>query len=265
MDGLSIAASLAEIAPRIAEGTIRTVYQPDKTQFVIRIFSGEDVRLVIDLGEASIRTALRDIENPAKPSTFVMFLRKHLRGSRIIALSQAGWDRVITFDILRRDGADRFAYQLIAELVGTRGNLHLFREGVLVQSLRPDRRNAIGQPYVGLSSQDKCDPSQISPTQLQRWLSDGAPADVLARKIDGIGRQTAADLVAESTGDDPALDLSIRLKALLAYVSSPQASITEFSRGVGSCQGSCAGRESASARCPASRPEASCSNAREDD
>lgn len=227
MDGLSIAASLAEIASRVAEGTIRTIYQPDKAQFVLRIFAGEDVRLVIDFGEASIRTSTSDIENPAKPSTFVMFLRKHLRGSRIIALSQAGWDRVITLDVLRRDGPDRFSYQLIAELVGTRGNLHLFKKGVLVQSLRPDRRNAVGQPYVGLSAQDKCDPSEVSPAQLETWLSDGASSDVLARRIDGIGRRTAADLVAEVTGDDLALDLSIRLKSLLTYVKNPQASITE--------------------------------------
>jgi predicted ribosome quality control (RQC) complex YloA/Tae2 family protein len=227
MDGLSIAASLGEIAPRVSEGTIRTIFQPDKAKFVIRVFAGEDIRLVIDLGEASIRASTSDIENPTKPSAFVMLLRKHLRGSRIASLSQDGWDRVVTFDVLRRDGPDRFAYQLIAELVGTRGNVHLFKEGVLVQSLRVDRRNAVGQPYVGLSAQDKHDPSEVSPTQLESWLSDGTPSGVLARRIDGIGRQTAADLVSEATGDDLALELSLRLKSLLTYVKAPQASITE--------------------------------------
>ena len=71
MDGLSIAASLVEIAPRITDGTIRTIYQPGKAQFVLRIFAGEDIRLVIDFSEATIRTTTRDIENPVKPSTFV--------------------------------------------------------------------------------------------------------------------------------------------------------------------------------------------------
>jgi len=227
MDGLSIAASLVEIAPRIAEGTIRTIYQPGKAQFVLRIFAGEDIRLVIDFSEASVRTTTRDIENPAKPSTFVMFLRKHLRGSRILTLSQAGWDRVITLDIVRRDGPDRFSYQLIAELIGTRGNLHLFKEGLLVQSLRPDRRNSIGEPYVGLPSQDKCNPSAVSPEQLQNWLSQEIASDVLAQKIDGVGRQTAADLMAEAVGDDLALDLALRLKVLLAAVHSPRAFVTE--------------------------------------
>lgn len=227
MDGLSIGASLAEITPRIANSTIRTIYQPDKGQFVLRLFSGEDVRLVIDLSDASIRTTKRDIENPAKPSVFVMLLRKHLRGGRVIALSQSGWDRVISLDILRRDGAERFSYQLIAELVGTRGNMHLVKDGKLVKSLRSDRRNSIGHSYAGLPPQDKCDPRQVSPSQLEGWLSEGSPAEALARRIEGIGRQTVADLVSESTDDDLALELSLRLKALLTFVTSPQAHVAE--------------------------------------
>ncbi len=227
MDGLSIAASLGEIAPRVVSGTIRTIYQPGKAQFVLRIFAGQDVRLVIDFAEASARTTTHDIENPVKPSTFVMLLRKHLRGGRITAFSQAGWDRVITLDIERRDGADRFSYQLIAELVGTRGNLHLFKDGLLVQSLRLDRRNSIGKAYVGLASQGKADPGEVSPEQLEAWLSQDASSGVLAQKIDGVGRQTAADLMAEANDSDLALGLSIRLKALVATVSRPQAFVAE--------------------------------------
>lgn len=227
MDGLSIAASLVEITPRVIDGTIRMIYQPGKAQFILRIFAGKDVRLIIDFSEASIRTTTRDIENPAKPSTFVMLLRKHLRGSHIIALSQAGWDRVITLDILRRDGPDRFSYQLIAELIGTRGNLHLFKDGLLVQSLRPDRRNSVGKPYVGLPSQGKCDPGSVLPEQLEDWLSQTTTSDVLVQRIDGVGRQTAADVMAEAADDDRALDLSIRLKALLATIHCPQACVTE--------------------------------------
>ncbi|MBU1049470.1 NFACT family protein [Candidatus Bipolaricaulota bacterium] len=227
MDGLSIAASLGEIAPRIVEGTIRTIYQPDKTQFVFRVFAGEELQLVIDLGDASIRTSTCNIENPIKPSMFVMLLRKHLRGSRLVAVNQIGWDRVVAMDAIRRDGPDRFTYRLIAELVGTRGNLHLLQDGVLVQSLRPDRRNSVGRRYVGLPSQGKCDPKEVSPAQLATWLSESASSDVLAAKIDGLGRRTAGDLVAQSSGDDLALDLCLRLKSFLAFVNRPQASIAE--------------------------------------
>lgn len=226
MDGLSIAASLVEIAPQVSDCIIRTIYQPDKGQFILRLFSGKDIRLVIDLSEASVRITTRDVENPAKPSAFVMLLRKHLRGGRIIALSQFGWDRVIIMDVLQRAGAEWLSYQLIAELVGTRGNMHLLKDGILVKSLRTDRRNSIGRSYVGLPAQDKCDPRRVRPTQLERWFADQNPAEALARRIDGIGRQTAADLVSESTSDDLALELSARLQTLLEFVRSPQPHIT---------------------------------------
>lgn len=227
MDGLAIAASLAEIAERIVDSTIRTIYQPNRAQFVLRLFSGEDIRLVIDLREASVRTTERDIENPATPSTFVMLLRKHLRGGRVTALRQSGWDRVVTLDVAKRDGAEQFSYQLIAELVGIRGNLHLVKDGALVRSLRSDHRNSVDRPYVGLPTQDKCDPGDVATSQLEKWLSAESPTEVLAGRIEGMGRQTAADLVAESMGDDRALDLSVRLKELLAFVVSPQAHVSE--------------------------------------
>lgn len=227
MDGLSIAASLTEISPRLADSTIRTIYQPDKMRLVLRVFAGEDIRLVLDLGESGIRITTRDIENPAKPSAFVMLLRKHLRGGRVEALSQSGWDRVVSMRIVRNEGAQRLSYQLIAELIGTRGNLHLLKDDILVQSLRSDRRNSMGHPYVGLPPQDKFDPGSITPAKVETWLSDGSLAEILARRIEGIGRQTAADVAAQATGDDSALELNMRLKVLLTYVRNPEAHVTE--------------------------------------
>lgn len=227
MDGLSIAASLAEFVPRIIGSTIRTVYQPDKAQFVLHLFSGEDIKLVIDLGEAGVHTTQRDIENPATPSSFVMLLRKHLRGGKITALGQSGWDRVVTLDVTRREGAEQISCQLIAELVGMRGNLHLTKDGVLVRSLRSDHRNSVDRPYVQLPPQDKCEPSDVTVSLLEGWLADEVPREVLPRRIEGMGRVTAADLLAESIGDDLALELSIRLKELVSFVGSPRPHVTE--------------------------------------
>ncbi len=222
MDGFSIAASLAEITPAVIEGTLRTLYQPAKSMFAFRIFASQELQLLIDLSEASIRLSNQDIENPVKPSTFVMFLRKHLRGSRILRITQDGWDRVVTVEAVRREGAERFSYQLMIELTGTRGNLLLFKDDLLMMALRSDRRNAVGRPYVALPNQGKCDPAEASPQVLERWLKNDASSDTLARKIDGLGRQTAADLVAEAAGDDLALELSLRLKSLMTYIKNPQ-------------------------------------------
>jgi predicted ribosome quality control (RQC) complex YloA/Tae2 family protein len=222
VDGLSIAASLAEISTNIVGSTIRTIYHPAHAQFVLRVFSGEDVRLAIDLREASIRITSQVIENPASPSAFAMFLRKHLRGGRVAELIQCEWDRVVSLDITRMDGVERHSYQLIAELVGTRGNLLLFQDGALLQSLRSDDRNHVGRPYVGLPRQDKLDPSDILPSHIERWLNDSDANDVLSKHVEGIGRQTAADVVNQAQGEDLPMALTFGLRDLLTHVQDPR-------------------------------------------
>jgi predicted ribosome quality control (RQC) complex YloA/Tae2 family protein len=229
MDGLTIAASLAEIAPRITGSTVRAIHQPERSQFSLTLFTpGEgDVKLLIDLREASVRITERTIDNPPTPSVFAMLLRKHLRGGRVTSLTQFGWDRAIALEVLRREGAEQSTYRLIAELVGSRGNLHLVREGLVERSLRPDRRNAPDQPYVGLPAQAKCDPGAVTSAQLEAWLADRSPEDALAENVEGIGRQTAADVAAARVGNDPALELSLRLRELLTYVRCPQPHVSE--------------------------------------
>ena len=170
MDGLSIAASLTEITPRVRDAVIRNIYQPTRMRFTLRLFAGEDLRLSIDLQEAEIRVPQKQEENPETPSAFTMLLRKHLKGGRVERIRQQGWDRVVAFEILRREGARTLSYQLIAELVGMRGNLHLLHEGALLQSLRPDHRNQPGAPFHPLPSQEKLDPVLAMPDVLEPWI-----------------------------------------------------------------------------------------------
>lgn len=227
MDGLSIAASLAEISTNSLGSTVRTIYHPQHAQFVLRLFSGEEVHLVIDLREASIRVTSQIFENPSSPSAFVMLLRKHLRGGRVAALTQWEWERVISLDITRMDGVQRYSYRLIAELVGTRGNLLLFQDGVLVQSLRSDDRNKAGCPYVGLPRQNKLDPAAVLPSHVERWLEDSNVEEVLSKHVEGIGRQTAADVARQAGGEDVALALSFGVRDLLAHLQDPRPHVSE--------------------------------------
>ena len=222
MDGLSIAASLTEIAPRLNGAVIRNIYHPTRMRFTLRLFAGEDMRLAIDLQEAEIRIPEKQEVNPEAPSAFTMFLRKHLKGGHVERVSQQGWDRVIEFKILRREGSRIFSYQLIAELVGMRGNLHLLREGVLLQSLRSDHRNQPGAPFHPLPCQEKLDPTTASPDELEPWLRGAAVhAPLITKHVDGIGKQTAVDLAASLAGEDPALELALRLKEWTRYVQAP--------------------------------------------
>jgi len=225
MDGLTIAASLSEIAPQLTGGTIRSIYQPAKMQFLLKTFASGTHHLIVDLSDASVRVTERAAENPADPSAFVMLLRKHLKGARIAGITQRGLDRVVCIHVERQVGRDRTAYQLIAELVGVRGNLHLVQDGALVRSLREDGRNVPGRAFVPLPEQPKLPPTSVTPDVVEDWLRSATPEAALAKHVDGVGRVTARDLVASVTGPDLALELPLRLKALFAYVERPEAAV----------------------------------------
>ncbi len=226
MDGLSIAASLSEIAPRLTGGTIRSIYQPAKMQFLLKVFASGTHHLIVDLSDASVRVTERAAENPAEPSAFVMLLRKHLKGARIDGIMQRGLDRVVSIHVERHVARDRTEYQLIAELVGVRGNLHLVRDGALVRSLREDGRNVPGGAFVPLPEQRKLAPAAVTPDMMEEWLRSATPEAALAKHVDGVGRATARDLVTSVTGPDLALELPLQLKSLLAYVERPEAAVT---------------------------------------
>ncbi len=226
MDGLSIAASLAEVTPRLLEGRIRTIYQPARTQFVFRVYAGEDLRLLVDLREATVRLLSRATENPPSPSAFVMLLRKYLKEGRIVSVRQFGWDRTVALGIERRMGSELLSYEVIAELVGPRGNLILLQDGLVVKSLRSDRRNQVGRPYVALPPQGKVDPPDVTPEQLDSWLTDATPEAVLRKHVEGVGRWTAEDLASDVRDEDATIALSLKLRELVRLTAQPSAHVT---------------------------------------
>lgn len=191
MDGLAIAASLTELRPAVTDGLIRQIYEPRRGTFVFHLFAGRDVRLLVSPREAAIHLTQLDFPYPQTPSPFVMQLRKHLRGGKIVAVRQPGWERIASLDVKRRaaEGAERFA--LVVELLGVRGNLILLKQNKVVAAWRPDSRAAPGSPYRPLPSQEKLDPTKASIADLKEVIQGEDPERALVRRIDGIGRPTA--------------------------------------------------------------------------
>jgi len=200
MDGLAIAASMTEVRAAAEGGFIDAVYQPTKSTLVLHVSGASRVRLLISPRQAAIHLTQLPLPNPQTPTTFVMFLRRHLRGGRIVAVRQLGWDRVVVFEVERRDGRRTKTYELVAELTGVRGNLHLLERGVVARSAHRDRRNRPGEPYASLRVQPKLDPASITLEQLAAVLADEPEARALARALDGVGRNTAEDLLRDAAG-----------------------------------------------------------------
>lgn len=215
MDGLAIAASLSELRRAVEGGFVRTAYQPTRDVVVLHVMGAEKSRILISPKDAAIHLTSLEFENPQRPSAFAMLLRKQLRGGRIMSIEQAGWDRVITFRVERREGSRLETVQLVAELAGLRGNVLVVRDGTVLGVLRSDSRNVVGGSYRVLPPQEKSDPSAVAREDLAVWLAEGAPARSLARHIDGLGRDTAEDILRAAREKAPLESVEAKVDELL--------------------------------------------------
>jgi len=224
MDGLAIAASLCEIRGAVEGGIVRTVYRPTQGTFVFHIYAGRARRVLISPVDASVHLTELDFDNPPSPSPFVMLLRKHLSGGRIRAVRQLGWDRIVVFEIERRSRGGVTSYELIGELTGLRGNLILAREQEVIGVSRRDQRNAPGDPYRPLPPQAKLDPRSVTADSFSGIREEEDRARFLVRRIDGLGRQTAEDILAfaDRIGEGELEDrIDSALRMVVSHLADP--------------------------------------------
>jgi predicted ribosome quality control (RQC) complex YloA/Tae2 family protein len=218
MDGLAIAASLGEMRKAVLGGLIRTVHQPSRDTFVLHVFAASSCRVLISPRDALVHLTARALPNPQTPSGFVMLLRKHLRGGRLVGIWQRGLDRVVAFEIERRDGSRGVRVELVAELAGLRGGLLLVRDGVVLGASRRSDRNRPGERYAELPPQRKLAPGTVSAGDIERLLGDPRPAWAMAREVDGIGRQTAEDILRAAETGGAAEPLAERVRREMTRV-----------------------------------------------
>ena len=110
----------------------RKAYQPHYEQVVVRLNRKgvPSTDLVIVRGRR-VYTSQRDRPMPSKPSQFAMVLRKHLNNSRLIAVEQFGFDRVI--ELTFEHGGGRL--KLVIELFRDGNVILLDDKGVIIQPL----------------------------------------------------------------------------------------------------------------------------------
>lgn len=241
MDGLAIAASLNEMREALEGAVIRGIYAPTRSIFVFHAFRGEKARLAVSPREAAIHLTSLDLPNPPTPAPFVMLLRKHIKNARIERIEQAGWDRVVRLAIVRDRGRETLRYELIAELIGLRGSLILLLDGTVLGASRRDARYRVGSAYAPLASQMKLDATGVAAGDVDRdavaRLLDGPdPVRAVVRAIDGIGRQTAQDLLAKLGSPDDDYERQRRFRAelgnILAAIEAPSAHVDRDARRV---------------------------------
>jgi predicted ribosome quality control (RQC) complex YloA/Tae2 family protein len=225
MDGLAIAASLAELRPMIEGGLVRSIHEPVPSLFVIGVFANGNQAVLVSPQQALLQRTLLRLPNPQAPGSFVMLLRKHLRGGKVRAVRQPGWERVVVFEVERFDGVRVRAYQLVAELTGIQGSLVLVEDDRVLGSERKNFRLAPGAPYAPPEPQAKLDPAAVTADALRDILHGPNVEQALVKAVDGVGRATAEDVAAfaraADMGSDLAAEVADALRAIAAYARHP--------------------------------------------
>lgn len=192
-DAFYLSAVLAEIR-ELGEARVEKIHQPSRDTIILHL-KGRDKRakLLINPNPAAPRLHLTQAspENPSEPPMFCMLLRKHLSGSRLIAISQPPMERAATFTFACIDEmGDPVVKHLVAELMGRTCNLYLVQEGgrILDCLRRVGLDETSHRPALpGLQYQPPAPVTKLNPTELEEQdyvnLLENPGADILAHRL----------------------------------------------------------------------------------
>ena len=141
MDGLTLAASAAEIRKQLTGGKIEKIQQPDKYELLFTVRSqGRANLLLISASPDNCRIQLTSnhLPSPAEAPMFLMLLRKHLLNSRIVSVRQPNTDRIVIIEFnALNEFHDETKFALICEIMGRYSNIILVdKEGNIIDSVK---------------------------------------------------------------------------------------------------------------------------------
>lgn len=140
-DGIVCSAVVAELNTLISEGKINKIFEPNKNEIIIGIYSkGKNLALNINIDPVNYRINLttHSKPNPKNVYNFCMVLRKHLTSGTIKKVYMKELDRIIYIDIdCYNELNDHITKTLIIELMGKHSNIILINsDGIIIDSLR---------------------------------------------------------------------------------------------------------------------------------
>lgn len=206
-DGL-FTRSMSKELQLLTSGRINKIYQPNALEVVLQIRaanSNHKVIFSIHPSYSRVHVTEQSIENPADPPMFCMFLRKHIEGGFITAITQDAFERVITFEIdSKNEIGDAVKRKLVIEIMGRHSNLLLLdaENDKILESLKhlPPSVNSYrtvlpGQLYVTPPKQDKISMTSLSDEELKNFFaSDVSPKEII-EKFAGFSPLHANELI----------------------------------------------------------------------
>ncbi len=214
LDGVTLAHLITELKPQLVGARIDKIYQPEKEEIHLLLRnSGQQFRLLLNVNATSARLNITDEnkKNPQSPPMFCMILRKHIEGGKIVALLQAGLERVATLVIQNRNEAgDQVSLDLHLEIMGKHSNLLLvdpttntILDGIKRYSHNLSRHREVlpGRNFVPPPSQGKIDPITDEALWREQLYTEtlGDPlTKILVSKFSGVSPELARELVLQA-------------------------------------------------------------------
>jgi len=212
MDGLMLGFLAKELGSRISGARVDRISQPYKDMLVLQLRNkGENIRLLIAAAPACTRIheTRQSFQNPSEAPMFLMLMRKHLQGGRILGVQQLFSDRLLRIDVLSRSelGDETIKY-LYFEAMGKHSNLSLVSDGVIIDAIRrvTGDMSRVRQLLPGLTYdmppvQEKIEPNNVEPSKLLERGFLGRLDVFIRNNIMGISPATAKEISYRLTGE----------------------------------------------------------------
>ncbi len=233
-DGMVTHCVVSELNRLLAGGKIDKVYQPEREELILSIRTKEGAyRLLLSASASNPRVHLTEQsrENPMVPPMFCMLMRKHLQGSKVLSVSQLGFDRVIRIDAEgRNELGDLCVKSLVIEIMGRHSNIILIDETNRIMdsakhvdfTVSAVRQILPGLIYENPPAQDKLNPDSYSLPDLLGRL-EKQPEDMLLDKFlvsefSGMSPLLARELVYRFAGNTKVFRCEVDTAAFLTHL-----------------------------------------------
>jgi predicted ribosome quality control (RQC) complex YloA/Tae2 family protein len=132
IDGLAIYKLINEARERVLNKSIKNIYQPVEDQLLIQ--TSGDFLLFSEQNPSYLLVLEKKPDIPENPYNFSMFLRKRIKGGKILSVEQLGTDRIGYMEVQGYDEiGDLKKYRLYFELMGRNSNIILVNEDNIIQ------------------------------------------------------------------------------------------------------------------------------------
>lgn len=233
-DALTYAYLAQELNATLSGGVVSKISMPFKDEIIVTVRNdAKPYNLLVSASPAAARMYLTEHvpENPAVAPAFLMHLRRHIGGAKVIGVEAVPYERIVIVKLLSRSElGDTEEKKLIAEIMGKYSNIILVNaNGTVSDSIKHITGDVSGKrivlPGVRYESAPPQDKADIRFTdELKRHLEafgGGKIANHLLKRLSGLSPATVNEAVLRSIGATTADRLDGRqIESLLDCIAS---------------------------------------------